>query len=291
MVLHSPNGGMRSTDKAAAHTSWDVSSPPFYRNDTLYIPTAFIAWSGESLDLKTPLLRSGEAINLEALRILKHLGDKKTRKVVTNCGWEQEFFVIDRKHYLNRPDIIHCGRTLFGALPSKGQQTDGHYFGLMPLRVRDFLRDVESELWQLGISVNCVHNEVAPAQHEISPIFTLSNMASDSNQVAMEVLQEVSHRHGLTVLFHEKPFKGLNGSGKHNNWGLNTSDGTNLFVPGDTKGEQIRFITFVAALTRTLDLHGDVIRIGVAHAGNDHRLGSQEAPPSMIGAPFFSILF
>eukprot|EP01006_Ploeotia_vitrea_P016050 TRINITY_DN46519_c0_g1_i2.p1 TRINITY_DN46519_c0_g1~~TRINITY_DN46519_c0_g1_i2.p1 ORF type:complete len:777 (+),score=491.56 TRINITY_DN46519_c0_g1_i2:123-2453(+) len=277
-----PHGGTRATHRAAAYTAWDVTSPPFIRGDTLYIPSVFVTWRGDPIDEKTPLLRSQDAINNEAVRLLRALGDEKTKRVVANVGWEQEFFVVDHDLFLQRQDLVSTGRTLLGAQPHKGQQTDGNYFGRIPLRTRAFLKDVQTKMWKLGISFHCLHNEVAPSQHEVSPIFTLTNVAADQNVVAMEVLHEVAAKHDLAVLMHEKPFAGLNGSGKHNNWGLNTDAGTNLFVPGKTVDEQRRFITLVAALARTLDLHGDLLRIGISSAGNDHRLGAQEAPPAIM---------
>ena len=277
-----PNGGMRQTHTAAAYTSWDVSSPPFVRDDCLYIPAAFISWKGESLDLKTPLLRANQYLSEQATRLLNLIGDKDTTSVVSNVGWEQEFFVIDREHYLKRPDLINTGRTLIGALPPLDQQTEKHYFAKMNKRTRAFLRDAQKEMLKLDISFHTLHNEVAPAQHEISPIFTLTNKGTDQNVVAMEILQDVAIKHGLICLLHEKPFAGINGSGKHNNWGLNTNTGSNLFLPGKTDFENERFVVFVAALTRALDLHGDIVRVGIATAGNDHRLGAQEAPPAII---------
>lgn len=277
-----PNGGLRTTHSAAAYMSWDVTSPPFVRSDTLYIPAAFVTWNGEPLDDKTPLLRSQDAIEREGLRLLRALGDNKSERVIANVGWEQEFFLVDRENYQRRLDLIACGRTLLGKLPHKGQQTEANYFGRMPLRVRALMRDVQAEMWGLGISFNVMHNEVAPSQHEMSPVFTVTSRAADWNSVSLEVLQEVAYRHGMVALLHEKPFAGLNGSGKHCNWGLNTDTGANLFVPGDNAFEQQRFMTFVSALARTLNVHGDVIRIGVASESNDHRLGAQEAPPAII---------
>lgn len=276
-----PNGGLRETHHAASYTSWDPTSPPFIRNDTIYFPSYFVSWTGESMDTRTPLLRSQRSIDREASRLLRVLGGKE-EKVISMVGWEQEFFVIDREHYLKRPDLIASGRTLIGALPSRNQQTETNYFGTIPLRVKNFLKDVQSELLELGVPMQVMHNEVAPGQHEICPIFTRTNVATDQNLLAMEVLSDLSNKHGLAVLFHEKPFKGLNGSGKHNNWGLETKSGINLFVPGKTETEQVRFLAFLAALTRTIDIHGDVLRIGVSTPANDYRLGAQEAPPAII---------
>eukprot|EP01080_Neovahlkampfia_damariscottae_P007957 gene7958-12424_t len=277
-----PNGGMRQTHTAAAYTSWDTSSPPFVRDDCLYIPASFISWKGDALDLKTPLLRANQYLSKQATRVLNLIGDKETTSVVSNVGWEQEFFVIDREHYLKRPDLINTGRTLIGALPPLDQQTEKHYFGKMNKRVRAFLREAQKEMLALDISFHTLHNEVAPSQHEISPIFTLTNKGSDQNVVAMEVLEDVAIKHGLVCLLHEKPFANINGSGKHNNWGLNTNTGANLYHPGKTDFENERFIVFVTALARALDVHGDIIRVGIANAGNDHRLGAQEAPPAII---------
>lgn len=277
-----PSGGLRTTHAAAAYTAWDMSSPPFIMNDVLYIPACFVAWTGYALDHKTPLLRSQDAINREGVRLLKLLGDNETKRVVSNVGWEQEFFIVDKNHYLKRPDLVMTGRTLIGALPARGQQSEMNYMSSIPLRVRDFLRDVEGKLWATGISVNTLHNEVAPGQHELSPIFNGTNIATDQNVLTVAIMNEAAARHGLAVLFHEKPFAGLNGSGKHNNWGLNTDTGANLYVPGKTQWEQERFMVMVAILCRALHLHADLVRVGITGAGNDHRLGAQEAPPSII---------
>jgi glutamine synthetase len=277
-----PNGGLRATHMAASYTAWDATTPPFILDDTIYFPSIFVSWTGDSMDTRTPLLRSQRAVDKESVRLLRLLGDAHSKKVVSTVGWEQEFFVIDRDHFSKRPDLLACGRTLIGALPSRNQQTEVNYFASIPLRVKNFLKDVQSSLWELGVPLYTMHNEVAPGQHEICPIFTRTNVATDQNIVSMEVLSQLSHRHGLSVLFHEKPFQGLNGSGKHNNWGLETEGGTNLFVPGKTKTDRIRFFAFLAALTRTIDLHGDVLRLGIATPGNDYRLGGQEAPPSIM---------
>jgi glutamine synthetase len=277
-----PSGGIRKTHTAAAYTSWDITSPPFVIDDVLFIPSAFIAWTGESLDLKTPLLRSNDAINKQALRLLRHLGDKETTHVNANVGWEQEFFVIDRDNFTQRLDLLQTGRTIFGNTPSLGQQTEKHYFGNMPKRVREYLRDVQKELWRLGIAEFTLHNEVAPSQYEICPIYHETNVSCDQNTLAMEVLESFALKHGLACLMHEKPFKGLNGSGKHNNWSLSTNNGDQLFSPGKTKFEQERFIVFLSCVSRALNHHGDIIRLGIANSGNDYRLGAQEAPPSII---------
>ena len=277
-----PNGGLRLTHEAAAYMGWDTGSPPFIYGETLFIPSAFVSWTGDALDQKTPLLRSNAAVNKQALRMLKHLGDQKTEKVVCNVGWEQEFFVIDRENYLARPDLVATGRTLIGQTPLRGQEQSTSYFSKVSPRMRRFLDMAREEMWALGISIDCTHHEVAPAQLEISPIFSLSNLAADTNVLAMEVLSDLSFDNDLAVLFHEKPFAGINGSGKHNNWGLNTDKGDNLFVPGDGTYENRRFIAFVAALLRATHKHGDLLRIGVSTAGNDHRLGAQEAPPAIF---------
>ena len=277
-----PNGGLRLTHEAAAYMGWDTGSPPFIYGETLFIPSAFVSWTGDALDQKTPLLRSNAAVNKQALRMLKHLGDQKTEKVVCNVGWEQEFFVIDRENYLARPDLVATGRTLIGQTPLRGQEQSTSYFSKVSPRMRRFLDMAREEMWALGISIDCTHHEVAPAQLEISPIFSLSNLAADTNVLAMEVLSDLAFDNDLAVLFHEKPFAGINGSGKHNNWGLNTDKGDNLFVPGDGTYENRRFIAFVAALLRATHKHGDLLRIGVSTAGNDHRLGAQEAPPAIF---------
>ncbi len=277
-----PNGGLRETHEAAAYIGWDTGSPPFVYRKTLYIPSAFVSWTGEALDQKTPLLRANMAVNEHALRLLHHLGDEATTEVVCNVGWEQEFFLIDRNMYLARPDLVAAGRTLLGAAPLRGQELSTHYFARLTPRVNRFMEEARERMWRLGISIRCTHNEVAPAQHEISPIFNMANLAADNNVLAMDVLRDLADEHDLTVLFHEKPFAGINGTGKHNNWGLNTDTGANLFVPGETEFESRRFVAFTAALLRGVNLHGDLLRCGVSTAGNDHRLGAQEAPPAII---------
>ncbi len=277
-----PNGGLRETHEAAAYMGWDTGSPPFVYGQTLYIPSAFVSWTGEALDQKTPLLRADAAVNKQSLRLLRHLGDSKTEKVLCNVGWEQEFFLIDREKYLARPDLVSTGRTLVGQTPLRGQEQSTNYFGKMSPRVHRYLDEAREKMWELGISIDCAHNEVAPAQHEISPIFHLANSAADTNILAMEVLHDLAFDHEFAVLFHEKPFAGINGNGKHNNWGLNTDTGANLFVPGKTEHENRRFIAFVAALLRGVNKHGDLLRCGVSTAGNDHRLGAQEAPPAIF---------
>lgn len=277
-----PNGGLRQTHRAAAFMNWDRLSPPFVRNGVLYLPSSFVTHNGDAIDEKTPLLRSEEAINEHGLRLLRCLGDNESQKVVSNVGWEQEFFVVDREAFLARPDLMSCGRMLVGAQPSRGQQTDFNYFNKTNPRVRQFFDDVQAELLNVGIPLTVFHNEVAPSQHEFSPIFKLTNVAADENILSMEVCEDVAVRHGLSILFHEKPFAGINGSGKHSNWGLNTDTGKNLYVPGKDDAAQESFMAFVAALTRAVHLHGDIIRTGVATASNDHRLGAQEAPPAIM---------
>ena len=277
-----PNGDMRQTHRAAAFMNWDRVSPPFVRDGCLYLPASFVTHNGDALDEKTPLLRSEKAINKSGLRLQKLLGDEETTKVVSNVGWEQEFFAVDRDMYLERPDLVASGRMLIGAQPPRGQQTDFNYFNRMQPRVRAYMDELTEELLTLGMPVSVFHNEVAPSQYEFSPIFKLTNVATDENTLAMEVMEDIAVRHNLAILFHEKPFGGVNGSGKHNNWGLNTDSGRNLFVPGKTEQDQASFIALVACLARALHIHGDVVRVGVATAGNDHRLGAQEAPPAII---------
>ena len=277
-----PNGGLRETHEAAAYIGWDTGSPPFVYRQTLYIPSAFVSWEGEALDQKTPLLRADLVVNEQSVRLLRHLGDEDTKDVVCNVGWEQEFFLIDRKMYFARPDLVAAGRTLVGAPPLRGQELSTHYFSRLSPRVNRYLAEAREKMWELGILVHCTHNEVAPSQHEISPIFGLANLAADTNVLAMDVLRDLAFEHGLAILFHEKPFAAINGTGKHNNWGLNTNTGANLFVPGKTEHENRRFIAFVAALLRGVNKHGDLLRCGVSTAGNDHRLGAQEAPPAIL---------
>ncbi len=277
-----PNGGLRETHMAAAYMGWDTASPPFVYDDILVIPSSFVSWTGEALDQKTPLLRSSDAVNEQALRMLRHLGDDASKRVLTNVGWEQEFFLVEHEGYLARPDLVAAGRALIGQKPLRGQEQSTNYFGRVPVRVRAFLHEARDTLWELGVSLNCAHNEVAPGQFEISPIFSVTNLAADGNILAMDVLRDLAFEHDFAVLFHEKPFAGINGNGKHNNWGLNTDTGHNLFVPGDNPTENRRFIAFVAALLRAVSVHGDLLRCGVSTSGNDHRLGAQEAPPAII---------
>ncbi len=281
-----PSGGLRATFEARGYTAWDCTSPAFLREDaagvTLCIPTAFCSYTGEALDKKTPLLRSMEAIDRAAVRILHILGKKEVHSVSCCVGPEQEYFLIDRKKYLKRDDLIYTGRTLFGAKPPKGQELDDHYFGCIKERVASYMKEVNTELWKLGILAKTQHNEAAPAQHELAPIFTTANISCDHNQLVMEVMKKVAIRHDLTCLLHEKPFAGVNGSGKHNNWSLVTDSGENLFKPGKTPHENTQFLLFLAAVLQAVDRHADLLRLSAANPGNDHRLGAAEAPPAII---------
>eukprot|EP00005_Dracoamoeba_jomungandri_P002478 CAMPEP_0174251834 /NCGR_PEP_ID=MMETSP0439-20130205/1535_1 /TAXON_ID=0 /ORGANISM="Stereomyxa ramosa, Strain Chinc5" /LENGTH=714 /DNA_ID=CAMNT_0015332259 /DNA_START=91 /DNA_END=2235 /DNA_ORIENTATION=- len=277
-----PNGGLRETHEAAAFMGWDTLSSPFVYGETLVIPSSFISWTGEALDQKTPLLRANQAANVQSLRLLRLLGDNRSKNVVSNIGWEQEFFVITRDCYLRRPDLIASGRTLFGQKPLRGQEASLNYFARMPVIVKEFIKEAKERMWELGISIDCAHNEVAPAQHEICPIYCLANEAVTQNILAMEVLNDIAYKRGLKVLFHEKPFGGINGTGKHTNWSLATNNSENLFLPGNNEVEQRRFNAFMACMARAVNVHGDVMRIGVSTSGNDHRLGAQEAPPAIF---------
>eukprot|EP00818_Percolomonas_sp_WS_P005111 CAMPEP_0117435418 /NCGR_PEP_ID=MMETSP0759-20121206/471_1 /TAXON_ID=63605 /ORGANISM="Percolomonas cosmopolitus, Strain WS" /LENGTH=699 /DNA_ID=CAMNT_0005226965 /DNA_START=392 /DNA_END=2491 /DNA_ORIENTATION=- len=278
-----PSGGLRETHRAGGYTIRDASSPPFVYKNTLYLPSIFVSFCGEPLDEKTPLLRSQDAINKEGVRLLRALGDNSANGVVANLGWEQEFFIIDRDAYSKREDLIQCGRTLLGKLPHRNQQTNVHYFSRQPPRVREYLDRVRDQLWELGIPISTAHTEVAPSQYEIAPIFTMASISADQNLLAMEVMRDIAEEYDLAVLFHEKPFKGINGSGKHANWGINIRDtGENLLTPGKTKESQRRFMVMMAALTRAVDLHADMLRAVISSAGNDHRLGAHEAPPAII---------
>lgn len=277
-----PSGGLRATFEARGYTAWDPTSPAFIKDKTLCIPTAFCSYSGEALDKKTPLLRSMQALNKQALRILKLFGNTEVKYVRTSVGPEQEYFLIDRQMYEKREDLKLCGRTLFGAMPPKGQEMDDHYFGVLKPRVAAFMRDLDNELWKLGVLAKTEHNEVAPAQHELAPIFTTTNIAADHNQLTMEMMKKTALRHGLVCLLHEKPFDGVNGSGKHNNWSLSTDTGLNFLSPGKNPGENLLFMLTLAAVIRAVDEHQDLLRISVATAGNDHRLGANEAPPAII---------
>ncbi len=276
-----PSGGLRATFEARGYTAWDCTSPAFVKDGTLYIPTAFCSYTGEVLDKKTPLLRSMEALNKQALRILKLFGNSATR-VTTTVGPEQEYFLIDRDLYKKRKDLIFTGRTLFGNKPPKGQELEDHYFGNIKQRISNYMKDLDKELWELGIAAKTKHNEVAPAQHELAPIFTTSNIATDHNQLTMELMQKIALRHNLVCLLHEKPFAGVNGSGKHNNWSMSTNDGQNLLEPGSTPHENVQFLVFLCAVIKAIDEYQDLMRLSVASAGNDHRLGANEAPPAIV---------
>ncbi|MGN0556212.1 MAG: glutamine synthetase III [Acutalibacteraceae bacterium] len=278
-----PSGGIRATFEARGYTAWDPTSYAFVKDGSLCIPTAFCSYTGEALDKKTPLLRSMEALSTQAMRILKLFGsDFGVKNVVTTVGPEQEYFLIDRDIYLQRPDLIYTGRTLFGARPPKGQELDDHYFGQIKTRVSAYMKELDEELWKLGINAKTKHNEVAPAQHELAPVFATTNVATDHNQLTMEIMKKVAERHNLACLLHEKPFAGVNGSGKHNNWSLSTVTGKNLLEPGDTPYENAQFLVFLLAVIKAVDEHQDLMRISVASAGNDHRLGANEAPPAII---------
>lgn len=277
-----PSGGLRATFEARGYTIWDVSSYAFIKDDTLCIPTAFCSYSGEALDKKTPLLRSMEAVDKAATKFLNIIGKSDVTKVTTTVGPEQEYFLIDKEMFLKRPDLIYTGRTLYGARPSKGQELDDHYFGTLKSRVSDFMKDFDSELWMLGILSKTKHNEVAPAQHELAPIFSTTNIATDHNQLTMEIAKKVANRHGLTCLLHEKPFAGVNGSGKHNNWSMSTNTGENLLEPGKNPSENTQFLLFLAAVVQAVDEYQDLLRVSVASAANDHRLGAHEAPPAIV---------
>ncbi len=277
-----PSGGLRATFEARGYTAWDPTSYAFIKEKTLCIPTAFCSYGGEALDKKTPLLRSMEALNREALRVLRLFGNADVKHVVTNVGPEQEYFLVDREMYLKRKDLIYTGRTLFGAKPPKGQELDDHYFGAIKPRVKAFMEDLNEELWKLGIYAKTEHNEVAPGQHELAPIFTVSNIASDHNQLTMEIMKKVARRHDMVCLLHEKPFAGVNGSGKHNNWSMSTDTGVNLLSPGETPYENAQFLLFLVAVIKAVDEYQGLLRLSVATAGNDHRLGANEAPPAVV---------
>ena len=281
-----PSGGLRATFEARGYTAWDPTSPAFIRETrsgaTLCIPTAFCSWTGEALDEKTPLLRSAEALNKAALRILRVLGDERIGHVYPTLGCEQEYFLIDRDLQVLRPDLVATGRTLFGAKPPKGQELEDHYFGSIPRRVLSFMQDTEQELWKLGVPVKTRHNEVAPSQYELAPIFERTTVASDHNMLTMEVLKQVAQRHGFHCTLHEKPYAGINGSGKHNNWAMSTDTGENLLEPGSSPEQNMRFIVMMAAVLRAVDLYADILRASIGTAGNDHRLGANEAPPAIL---------
>jgi glutamine synthetase len=277
-----PSGGLRVTFEARGYTAWDCTSPAFIKNNILYVPTAFCSYTGETLDKKTPLLRSMQCLSENAVRLLRLFGNDKVTKVVSTVGPEQEYFLIDKKLYDQRKDLIFTGRTLFGAMAPKGQEMDDHYYGSIKARISDFMLDLDEELWKLGISAKTEHNEVAPAQHELAPIFTTSNIATDHNQLTMELMKTVALRHGLVCLLHEKPFAGVNGSGKHNNWSLSTNDGQNLLDPGKTPHNNPQFLIFLCAVIKAVDEYADLLRLSGANPGNDHRLGANEAPPAII---------
>ena len=277
-----PSGGLRATFEARGYTAWDPTSYAFIKDGTLCIPTAFCSYGGEALDKKTPLLRSMEAINRQALRVLHLFGNEEVTSVKTTVGPEQEYFLIDRALYEQRKDLMYTGRTLFGARPPKGQELEDHYFGAIKPRVAAYMKELNEELWKLGILAKTEHNEVAPAQHELAPIYTTTNIATDHNQLTMEMMKKVAERHGLVCLLHEKPFAGVNGSGKHNNWSISTNTGVNLLEPGETPHENAQFLLFLCAVIKAVDEYQDLMRISVASAGNDHRLGANEAPPAVI---------
>jgi glutamine synthetase len=277
-----PTGGLRATFEARGYTAWDPTSYAFVKDGSLYIPTAFCSYGGEAIDKKTPLLRSMDAFNTQALRILKLFGNDKAKKVITTAGAEQEYFLIDKSVYEKRVDLIHCGRTLFGARPSKGQELEDHYYGAIKTRVSAFMKELDEELWKLGVYAKTKHNEVAPSQHELAPVYTSVNTATDQNQLTMELMKSIANKHGLVCLLHEKPFATVNGSGKHNNWSIATDLGENLLAPGDTPEKNAQFLLFLLAVIKAVDEHQDLLRISVAGAGNDHRLGANEAPPAII---------
>jgi len=277
-----PSGGLRATFEARGYTAWDPTSYAFIKDDTLCIPTAFCSYSGEALDKKTPLLRSMQAIDKQAMRVLKLFGNADVKRVNTTVGPEQEYFLIDKEMYEKRPDIVYCGRTLFGAKPPKGQELDDHYFGTIKPRVSAYMKELDEELWKLGILAKTKHNEVAPAQHELAPIFTTTNIAADHNQLTMEMMKKVASRHNMVCLLHEKPFAGINGSGKHNNWSISTDTGVNLLEPGTTPSQNAQFILFLTAIIKAVDEYQELLRVSVASAGNDHRLGANEAPPAIM---------
>ena len=277
-----PSGGLRATCEARGYTAWDPTSPAFIKDGTLCIPTAFCSYSGEALDTKTPLLRSMDALNKQAVRVLHAIGLGDVNHIITTVGAEQEYFLIDENDYKKRKDLIFTGRTLLGAGAPKGQEMDDHYFGTLKPRVSAYMHDLDAELWKLGIPAKTKHNEVAPCQHELAPVFDTCNVAVDRNQLTMEMMKKVAKKHGYVCLLHEKPFEGINGSGKHDNWSLCTDTGINLLDPGKTPGDNIKFLVFLAAVVNAVDEYADLMRFSVASAGNDHRLGANEAPPAII---------
>ena len=277
-----PSGGIRATFEARGYTAWDPTSYAFIKDDTLCIPTAFCSYSGEVLDKKTPLLRSMEAVSEEAVKLLHLFGKTDVKKVTTTVGPEQEYFLIDKKDYARRKDLIYTGRTLLGARSPKGQEMEDHYFGAIRSRVTAYMKDLDRELWKLGINAKTSHNEVAPCQHELAPVFCTTNIAVDHNQLTMELMKKIADRHGFACLLHEKPFAGVNGSGKHNNWSISTDTGINLLEPGDSPKDNAQFLLFLVAVIKAIDEYQDLMRVSVASAGNDHRLGANEAPPAIV---------
>jgi len=277
-----PSGGLRATFEARGYTAWDPTSYAFVKDNSLFIPTAFCSYSGEALDKKTPLLRSMEVISKQALRVVKLFGNENVNCVRTTVGAEQEYFLIDKDVYKKRPDLMYCGRTLFGARPPKGQELDDHYFGKIKPRILKFMEELDERLWELGVLAKTKHNEAAPGQHELAPVFTTTNVAADHNQLTMELMKSIADKHNLACLLHEKPFAGVNGSGKHNNWSISTDKGTNLLEPGDTPHKNKQFLVFLAAILKAVDKYQDLLRVSVASAGNDHRLGASEAPPAIV---------
>lgn len=282
MLPSFPNGGLRATFEARGYTAWDPTSYAFIKNHVLCIPTAFCSYAGHALDKKTPLLRSMEAINKQGMRILKLFGNEDVHLIKTTVGCEQEYFLVDKEYYRERKDLIYTGRTLFGAPSPKGQEMEDHYFGTIKSRVQEFMDELNVELWKLGVAAKTEHNEVAPAQYELAPVFSTTNIACDHNQLMMELIQRIAKKHGMVALLHEKPFEGINGSGKHNNWSISTDTGVNLLEPGDTPYENAQFLLFLCAVIKAVDEHQDLLRLSVATAGNDHRLGANEAPPAII---------
>ena len=277
-----PSGGLRATFEARGYTAWDPTSYAFVKDGVLCIPTAFCSYGGEALDKKTPLLRSMEALGEQAVRVLRLFGNTDAKRVITTVGPEQEYFLVDKDLYEQRKDLVYCGRTLFGAMAPKGQEMEDHYFGAIKPRISAFMKELNEELWKLGILAKTEHNEVSPAQHELAPIFSTTNIATDHNQITMEIMKNVAKRHNLVCLLHEKPFKGVNGSGKHNNWSLTTDTGVNLLEPGKSPYENAQFLLFLSAVIKAVDEYQDLMRVSVASAENDHRLGANEAPPAII---------
>lgn len=277
-----PSGGLRATCGARGYTAWDITSPVYVKEDTLCIPTAFCSYTGESLDTKTPLLKAMHAVSKQGVRLMRLFGDQDTKRIFSYVGPEQEYFLVDREKYLKRPDLMYSGRTLFGAMPPKGQELDDHYFGTIRQKIAGYMKDVNEELWKLGVSSKTQHNEVAPAQHELAPIYAPANIAVDHNQIIMQTLKRVARRHGLKCILHEKPFAGVNGSGKHDNWSLVTDDGINLLEPGKTPHENVQFLLVLSCILKAVDRHADLLRESASDVGNDHRLGANEAPPAII---------